>query len=320
MNRLQLLLAFLLAASQAFAQQLPLFTQYRENFDIINPASVGADYLAFEQNVSFGGTYRTQWTEYTGNPTTQTIRGSFLYAEPNGFNIIAGGHIMNDQTGPSGFTGLYGRIGGVITGDPYDGGVSFGMNLGIVQYRLKGSEIRLRESNDILEGTNLSQWFPDVGVGVFAYKKVGGYGFGEGSYIYAGASVPQVLGLDLNFQSGQAEVVTQRIQHAYANVGWMKFLPDDSFLEITSWGKYVPNAPFNMDINLRYMMPQGFIWVGAGSSISGNFHTETGFILGRDNPDNRFFKVGYSFDYSFSDFGPEAGGTHEINLSYSFEY
>lgn len=320
MNRLHLFLAFMLVSSLAMAQQLPLFTQYRENFDIINPASVGSDYMAFEQNVSFGGSYRAQWTQFSGNPTTQTIRGSYMYADPNAFNIIAGGHIMNDQTGPSGFTGIYGRIGGVITGDPYDGGVSLGLNVGMVQYRLDGSDIRLRQSNDVLDGTNLSRWFPDVGVGVFAYKKVGGYGLGEGSYIYAGASVPQVLGLDLDLQTANGQVITERIQHGYVNMGIMKFLPDDSFLEITGWGKYTPNAPINIDLNLRYLLPQGIFWIGAGSSLSGFFHSELGVIIGRENPDNRLFKLGYSFDYSFSSFGPSAGATHEINVSYSFEY
>ena len=317
MNRLQLLLVFLLVASLASAQQLSLFTQYRENLDIINPAAVNSDYLAYEQNVSFGASYRAQWTQFTGNPTTQILRGSYLSTDFSGVNFMAGGYIMNDQTGPTGLTGLYGRIGGLITDDPYYGGFSLGISAGFVQFRVDASEIRLRDAGDILGTTDQSQWYPDVGVGLFAYRLLDGGGFFDGDYLYGGVSVPQVMGLELTFTDDNGEFSTQRIQHFYGQLGLYKFLRDRSFLEPSVWVKYTPNAPVNVDFNLRYQTPTNF-WVGTGLATSGNFHVEAGVLLGEPGIDNSF-KLGYGFDYSFSTFGPAAGGTHAINITYSFE-
>ncbi|MDQ3015999.1 MAG: type IX secretion system membrane protein PorP/SprF, partial [Bacteroidota bacterium] len=57
------------------AQQLPLFTQYREFQGIINPASISHDYLFWEgYTTSFGISYRNQWSKIKGGPVTSTIR------------------------------------------------------------------------------------------------------------------------------------------------------------------------------------------------------------------------------------------------------
>jgi len=63
------------------AQQLPLFTQYRENIGIINPAAFNQDFLIYENNLSFGASYRRQWVGLESGPQTQTIRGEYLFSE-----------------------------------------------------------------------------------------------------------------------------------------------------------------------------------------------------------------------------------------------
>ncbi len=300
----------------AKAQHLPLFTQYGENIGIINPAAVSSNFLLYDDNFSFGASYRSQWVGLKNGPRTQTLHGSYLNPNTNSIGLMAGGYLINDQTGPTGFTGAYARIGGLISEDPYDSGLAFGLNIGAVQYRVKVSEIRLRDFNDILTDTDQTQLFPDVGLGVYYYKSLT-RGFLDNSYFYAGLSVPQVIGLDLEFKDDTGEFSTKRIQHFYGLLGLLKRFSDDSFLEMSSWLKYAPNAPFNADFNIRYRMAVNF-WIGTGLSTSGNFHTEAGFVFGENIGFERNLKLGYGFDYSFSDFGPFVGSTHEINLSFSF--
>jgi type IX secretion system PorP/SprF family membrane protein len=321
MNRLHLLIAFLLYAWCAPAQQLALFTQYRENLTILNPGAVTGEYLAFGQNMSFGASYRAQWTEFSGNPTTQIVRGNFLYDGGEGFNMHGGGYIVNDQTGPTGYTGIYGRVGGVIAGyDPEDGGISIGISAGMVQFRINTQELRLRQTNDALaNSSNISQWFPDVGVGVFAYKLLEG-GLFDDDYIYGGISVPQVIGLDLALTTDDGdEYRTQRVQHYYAHIGMYNFLDRnrETFLEPSVWVRYVQNAPVSIDFNLRYRMHQ-FFWLGTGMSTSGNFHAEAGCVIG--DPLVGSLQIGFGFDYSFSTFGPSVGGTYEFNVAYGLPY
>jgi len=46
------------------AQQLPIFTQYRENHGYINPASISSDYMTYYHNLYFGAPYRLQWAGF----------------------------------------------------------------------------------------------------------------------------------------------------------------------------------------------------------------------------------------------------------------
>ncbi len=316
MNRLRLfVLASLLAVTGVKAQQLSLFTQYREQAEVLNPAALSTAYLAYEQNVAFQASYRKQWVDLKSGPVTQMISGSYLY-DGSGVSLMAGGHLINDVTGPTAFTGLYGRLGGVISGDPYFGGVALAISGGAVQYRLKGSEIRLREAGDVLENKSYSQLYPDVGVGLYAYQRI--TAGREDIVIYGGVSVPQIIGLDLSFKSENGTFDIKRTQHYYAMFGLYKFFSNDGFIEPSVWFKYTPGAPVNIDLNLKLQIAPNF-YVGAGGSTAKAIHLETGFVLGGLGYDNTF-RVGYGFDYSFTSFGPYTGATHEINLSYSFEH
>jgi len=315
MNRFTLLFCLLLAATGLSAQQLSLFTQYRENTTLINPAAVESDFLAYGQNISFGASYRAQWVGLDNAPTTQTVRGTYLATGMSGVALQAGGHIINDQTGPTGFTGFYGRIAGVLTDDPEYGGFSVGLSAGFVQYRIRASDLDLRDEGDVIGSVDQSQMNPDVGVGVFFYKAIGGR-FVD-NYIYGGISVPQVLGLDLTFKDEQNDFTTQRVRHFYGLLGFYKFFDNGSFLEPSVWVKYVPNAPTNVDVNLRYQLPVA-LWIGAGGSSAGTVHLETGFVLGENVGFDNFVRLGYGYDYSFSSFGPSAGSTHELNVAFSF--
>ena len=316
MNRLRLLSVFLALSLCAKAQQLSLFTQYREYSTVINPAAMESDFLAFGQNLVFGGSYRAQWTGIDGGPNTQVLRGSYFMDDYSGVTLAFGGYLINDQTGPTGFTGIYGRVAGVLTSDAEYSGLSLGLTAGAVQYRVNGEKIELRDDGDAVGDERYTQWHPDLGVGLYYYQMLGGNW--DGDYIYAGVSVPQLIGLDLQFQNEDGEFAVKRIQHIYANFGFYKFFEGFSFLEPSIWVKYAPGAPIDADINLRYHLPAA-LWIGAGASTQGNFHFETGLTLGDQVGLSNIFKVGYGFDYSFSSFGPFVGSTHEFNISIAFD-
>jgi len=292
MNRLHVLLVCLLVSLSASAQQLPIFTQYQSNSGILNPAAVNSDYLAFEQNISLGINYRSQWNNFVNAPTTSVLSGSWLDTRRGVFNMMAGGHIMNDQAGPTGSTGVYGRFAGIITPDPYYGGISIGMSLGGAQFRIDGDQINLRDEGDILDGQSYNQWHPDVGVGVFAWTRAG-----RDNLFYGGISVPQVIGLELTFKNDAGQFQTQRVQHVYASAGMMHTTYNDGVLQPSVWVKYVPNAPVNVDFNVKYITPNSF-WVGLGASTSQAMHIEAGLLLGDNYSFTNNFRIGYSFDYS----------------------
>ncbi len=318
MNGLRLLTALLCLHGVLGAQQLSLFTQYRENATLINPAAMESDFLAFGNNLTIGLNYRKQWAGLSGSPETQSLRLSYINKNWSGATLTAGGYLLNDVTGPTGFTGVYGRLGAVIGPDPEFSGLSIALTGGMVQYRVKANEIRLREEGDVVGMTNQNQLFPDVGVGLYFYNTIDNGGGFDGDMFYAGVSVPQILGLDLTFTDEDGEFYMQRARHFYGMLGLYKFFSDDNFLEPSLWVKYVPGAPVNLDFNLRYQLPSA-IWIGSGVSTGGNFHFEAGFNLGDNVGLYNNIKVGYGFDYSFSSFGPSVGSTHELQVAFSFD-
>lgn len=307
--------ACLLCIGHLHAQQLSLFTQYRENATIINPAAMESDFLAYGQNFTVGANYRSQWSEISGNPRTQSVRFSFT-GDGSGATLMGGGYLMNDQTGPTGFTGLYGRIGAVISGDPEERGFVVALSGGIVQYRVDANKFNLRDPLDMVGMNSQTELFPDVGVGVYFYQMAGSSK--APTMVYGGVSIPQVAGLDLTFKDENGEFAIQRVQHFYGTFGLYKFFRNDGFLEPSLWVKYVKGAPINADFNLRYQTPSS-IWIGTGASSAGNFHFEAGLNLGDNVGLYNNLKVGYGYDYSFSSFGPRVGSTHELQISYSFD-
>jgi type IX secretion system PorP/SprF family membrane protein len=297
------------------AQQIPLFTQYREAQGVLNPASINYDFFTDRHKTSFGVSMRRQWTEITNAPTTQVLRGEHFMADRSGVCPLFGGYIMNDQTGPTGFTGVYGRFATVFTSDAEYSGLSIGLSAGAVQYRVKTSELRLHDPNDIRALTDRMQIYPDIGAGIFYYQRMDA--LSDDDYFYAGASVPQLMGLDIDFPTNGTKFSTKRVQHFFGNVGWYHYVTQSSFIEPSIWVKYAPQVPLNIDLNVRYQMASS-LWVGVGTSLKGKIHAETGMILGKSMGMGTNFKIGYGFDYSFQSYGPYVGTTHEFNLSFSF--
>lgn len=316
-NKITLLMVSILFCflNKLIAQQLPLFTQYRENTGLLNPAALEPDYLAYSNNFTVGASYRSQWNGLSGAPRTMTIRGTYYADDYAGVTMMGGGYLMRDQTGPISFTGAYGRIAGVITSDPTLGGVILGLTAGLVQFGINTDNIVVRDKTDDLAMTGQNQLFPDVGVGIYAYRYM--YtGRTASSYIYGGVSMPQVLGLDLKVQNTSSDYYLERVRHLYGLLGMYLFFDDNSFIEPSVWVKYAPNAPVNVDVNVRYQMP-GSLWVGTGGSTSGILHLEAGVLLGENLGLDNSIRIGYGYGYSFKTFGPFVGGGHEINISYS---
>ena len=309
--RLLFLLVFLFGAKIVFGQQLSLFTQYRENATLINPAAVESDFFSLGLPMTIGATYRTQWSGFADAPRTQSVRFSYINPDSKGVGLMPGGYVFNDQTGPTGFTGVYGRVAGVLSADPLYNGFIVGLSAGYVQYRIKSSEVVLRDQNDILGSVNQATSYPDFGVGVYFYQTVG-----KRDYFYAGVSVPQVAGLDLTFKNDNGDFTLKRVQHYYGMVGMYNFFDNDGFLESSLWAKYAQNVPVNVDANIRYQTPHNF-WIGTGISSAKNFHIDAGVVLGDMYNADNLVRIGYGYDYSFSEFGPSAGSSHEINLTFS---
>jgi len=178
--------------------------------------------------------------------------------------------------------------------------------------------LNLRDEGDIEAADDQQQIFPDVGFGLYYYRRLSSRGFFDDDLVYAGVSIPQSIGLDTEFQDETGNFFLKRMQHFYGQAGIFHFLEGDSYLELAGWAKYIQGAPVNVNVNFRYQT-NAAIWIGVGGSTAGSAHAETGVLIGENAGFNSNIRIGYGFDYNFSSFGPIAGVTHEVSVSVSLQ-
>lgn len=305
------------------AQQLPLFTQYREYYGYINPASLTTDFLASNRYAfnAFGVSHRRQWVgSGFAAVTTSTARGEFFFENNGGPSFLTGGYFMSDKAGSTSFTGLYGRA-ALFLGDPLSNFFGLGFNVGAVQYTIntEKSNPRVNDPNDPYIGHLPFKIIPDIGVGIFGVMELN-----RDINLFGGVSMPQLFGFSLNpARSQDQDIDYVRLMHLYNYFGVYINTSyghsDYSFLEISTWGKYVPGLPYHADFNLRYQITTP-LWIGAGLSTAGTVHLETGFNIGMPERDG-YMKLGFGYDAPFNQ---KIGNTYlnntfEVNLSFIFE-
>jgi type IX secretion system PorP/SprF family membrane protein len=317
LNRLPLIscCTFLLFSTQTDAQQLSYFTQFRNAQGILNPASVNSDYFLYEYNTAVQATYRGQWVENPETPRTALLSVEHItdMRGERAFELLMGGYIQQDRTGPLSSTGYYGRFGSIFTQDPYFGAFSVGMTVGALQTRVDAMGLRWTDPDDpSVPDQNARQTTLDIGLGGFYYKRLQ-----RGDNIYAGVSVQQLTGNDIQYSIPDKTVVKKQEPHFYLTAGWYHFVSEDSFWEVSAWAKHTKGSAFNLSMIGRFQFTRT-IWVGGGFNLNGMTHLEAGFNIPNMLFDNSNLKIAYGVDYNLSAFGLPLGTSHEVTLAYMF--
>ncbi|MFK7771161.1 MAG: PorP/SprF family type IX secretion system membrane protein [Saprospiraceae bacterium] len=297
-NILLALLIFFIFQNEMIAQQLPLINQNRQT---LNPSFIHSGFFKYELPSNLSLRFRSQWTKHEDMPIT--VVGDFSHWNEE-YSFLTGGEIINDKTGPTSFTGLFGKAAyGIELGEEML--LTIGLKGGVLQYRVNGADLNFFESGDIAS-TNVTKIFPDFSVGTTLY-------FQEKYYL--GFSVPQTFGLNLKFRTDENNFNIERVQHYYGILGARFSLENDSWIETSSEVRYVQNIPFYVNAKLMYDYQEMF-WLGVSGSNTREFGVDLGIIL-NIGTDSHILRCGYSFTNFFQEFGPHFGSTHEIGFSYS---
>jgi type IX secretion system PorP/SprF family membrane protein len=311
--RLACLTAFLLIAFlETSAQQLPIFSLYHDNNFVLNPAITGA-----EDHGIITASYRDQWSGMDGRP--RTLNGSYRSPIPR-TKMGLGGHIMNDVTGPTSFTGAtvtYAYHISFKKVSPFSWGaflrnskISLGLSLSAYQYRLKSSELVLENQNDLaVSADDQSSIRPNAGVGLYYYY----------DKVYVGYSAPQLIPLDVKFEADDGNSIIKRENHFYIVAGGKiplggkvpKGYYNKFYIEPMVWFKYVKGAPMQYDGYLR-LRHKNMVWFGAGYRSSKTMIFDAGLMIMKQ------FQIGYAYDLQINDYRADLGNTHEIILAYHF--
>ena len=291
------------------AQQIEEFSLIRENAVALNPAMVGIrGFLAGEM------TFRKQFTQLNGSPYTAYLMMEGQVADKN-FGI--GASLIQDQTGPTGQTGLTVdasyqlRLGASSKdGKHYNTETShmitFGLSVSLMQYRLNGSQLQPNQTGDPqLFTSNAYKITPDVAFGVY-YQWF--------QHLYAGFSVPQVMGLNVNYTGRDGVSAIKTIQHLNFLVGGKIEIVKHVFsLDPVGGLRWVKGAPPQGEIGTRLTFFDG-IWIG------GTYRSLNTIIFDAGIEIKGLVRVSYAYDYNFSSYTMDIGPTHELTLAFQFNH
>ncbi len=287
----------LLISSNANAQQETMYTQYMSNVLSINPAYAGSNDM-----LSFNAVSRNQWVGINGAPETQTFS---VHSPITKYRMGLGLSFLKDKIGPISQTGVNIDYSYTIDFDRRRY-LAFGLKGGVNFYAANYTDLELIDQNDyVFQTDQFHRFLPNVGVGVYYYTE----------RFYAGLSAPKLIENVINPHDGgfSSEYVNREELHLFLMSGYvfdvnriLKFKPH--FMV-----KYVQNAPISIDFSAQFLIYDR-LWLGAmyrlGDSFGGLMQIQV----------TNQLKIGYSYDLSVNDLGAFNNGTHEITVSYDFNF
>lgn len=292
------------------AQQLPLFSQYLFNGFIVNPAYAGLDGLSTVNLVA-----REQWMGLPYSPKTHIVsfqtrllRQSFVHkgsavrrrmmTQSTSGRVGVGGYIFNDRTG------LINRTGGQFTYAYHmkmdKATLSMAINASLSQFYIDRDKIKLETTRDqLIEGTNLNMFIPDMGVGIVYSSE----------NWYAGLSADQLFQAYLKL----GKVIDQEYRlYSQFNLtaGYRYDIDDETSLEPTMLLKTTSNLNMQLDITAKVHFISDY-WAGLSYRTGSALIFIAGAVV---DP----FTFGISYDYNLSTIRYSNIGSFELMAAYKF--
>lgn len=307
--------------SNGFGQQLPQFSQYFRNQQLVNPGATGVyDFV----DITAGG--RMQWLGFKDAPKTSYLYGSTVLTKKNKVIYNPSIRVSNEMVqNPEVKTGkMKHAVGGLFIADQYGAyrqlkiagtyslhipmnenvNLSFGTNLGLSNRAFlqdKAQTLDLLTQTGGVDQTYLDYAQQsnsntiDFGFGLYLYSK----------NLFVGIAADQVTKDMINFGKGFSNYDPR--MHFNIIAGYKFPITDNLTLMPTLMTKYMSPAPPSIEGSLQLEYKEA-IWFGLSYRSTDAIVAMAGMNISEK------FKFGYSFDYSISKFNSYSSGGHELVL------
>ncbi|UMB53697.1 type IX secretion system membrane protein PorP/SprF [Lutibacter sp. A64] len=267
------------------AQQDPLYTQYYNNFSLINPAYSGSHGL-FTATANI----RSQWAGEAGSPETQTL--SIHGATDK--NVGLGLSIVNDKVFVLKETDIYADFSYSIYPNE-NSTLAFGLKAG--GSFLDVNLLELGIENDNLFSENINEFNPNMGAGVFYYT----------DRFFASLSTVNILKSKHYDKSSTVVSSASDEMIFYISSGYVFDLGDSFKLRPSFMLRAVNDSPLSTDISASILWLDKLefgISHRIDESVSGLFQLRL-----TDN-----LKVGYTYDAITNNLSNYNNGSHEFSI------
>ncbi len=279
---------FFLSIGTIQAQQLPHYTQYMYNMNILNPAYAGSK---GSDVISFGTLYRSQWYDEQGAPKTLTANVHGAFNENNGIGLS----FINDSYGAVSQNAITADYSHTLRMGKHN--LAFGLKAGVNLFDVD-MNIYVIHPNDKVFAQNISDLQLNLGAGIFYYT----------DKYYLSVSVPNFL--TNTYNDGEGYKSSDEI-HMFVAGGYVfdigsNFKLKPHFLLFNSLDQSI-----QADLNLNMLFANRFeigISHRLQDAISGMFNV-------------RLFdglKIGYAYDRHISDIRYYSPSSHEFFLNYDW--
>lgn len=271
-----------------FAQQDVLFSQYMFNKLTINPGYAGS-----REVFSTDLVYRYQWVGIEGAPKTLSLS---IHSPLRDDHVAVGGYVYSDQIGPTIDQGALATYAYRI--NLPKGKLSFGLQAGIRYNDINWTMIKLEDPDFVFQGDLKSKIIPDANVGIYYYS----------NYMFAGISSKQLLQNEYGMVTIDGKkTYSKLLRHFYGMAGVAVPVSDMVIFRPSVLVKYVPNAPWQMDLNASFLFNDLF-WLGM------TYRTNGDLVFLTEIKVSRKYRIGYSYDVNVKDRINYNSSSHEIRL------
>lgn len=284
---------FVLGLKKSWGQQQAQSSLYH-----FNPLSFNPAYAGSRDALSIIAAHRIQWVGIKGAPQT-----TFLSAHgPIGSSQLSiGGDITYDQIGISKTTSGYADVSYYVQINDEGHRLSFGIKGGLNLFDAPLSDLKATDDDDPLKIDINNKVRANFGAGIYYY----------GPKHFVGIS--SLTMLEASIADKDEMNALEQVRHFYLTAGFVFDLNSTLKMRPSALIKVVEGAPIELDAEVSLLLYDR-LWFGVGYR-----HEESirGYLLASITPQLR---IGYNYDLIFNDLAKYTGGTHEIMLSYDFNY
>ena len=284
------LFLFLLPASVLRAQQDPQYGMYFFNQLVINPAYAGS---LDQGSLTLVG--RKQWLGMNGSPATASLG----FHAPIGRTLHGAGlTVTQDKIGATNRFTANGVFAYRLQAGP--GQLAFGLQLQGSYYSANLNSIQHEDGTDpAFNGTNISRFLPNAGIGAFYNTK----------NFYAGVSLPKLVNNKLYDKTATNSAHDYR--HLYITTGVVVKVSEDVKLKPSILLKFSAPGIWAWDLNCSALFKER-VWAGISyrhkDALVGIFQYALSYSL----------KFGYAYEFPISSLINNSSGGHELMLGWEF--
>lgn len=295
-----LALAGLIIASNVFAQQVPMFSQYMFDRYYYNPAYAGSKARTLE----VGTSHRRQYWGFDNSPISNTL---YAHSQVGYSKWSVGGRFISDYIKPVYMQGLWGsatyRMSLSNNSNSY---LAIGGEFGTIGRRTNLADLKLttdlrNESDATLRYADAPiNILPDIGLGVYYHTNT----------FFAGMAVKHLAPFRYGNNSYERSAYATLKRHYFIAGGGNIELSPDLVLTSSTLLKLLENAEFQIDITVGAIYKEVFFF-GASYRTDQSVVPYIGLKLLQQ------LHFVYSYDYHAGNLGRYNNGSHEITLRWT---